>query len=241
MLITLNVVGRHIHAAKFCPRSDESFQAKDMLIDTPTLVALVSSRICHDLVSPVAALTTALDILDDDHGADMRDQAMELIRNSALQAGVKLEFMRATFGAGTIGSGDFDLGDVKALSHRFFATQKPELLWNLGVQIVPRPAARLLMNLLLVGLDCLPRGGTLEVSGSQEGDRLSLSVLAVGTRASLKPAVRAALAGEMPEGGFDGRSIQPYLAFLAASGSRAELAARESDERVEIIVRLSTA
>ena len=66
-----------------------------MLIDASTLVALVSSRICHDLVSPVAALTTAMDILDDDHGADMREQAMELIRNSAAQAGVKLEFMRA--------------------------------------------------------------------------------------------------------------------------------------------------
>ena len=212
-----------------------------MLIDASTLVALVSSRICHDLVSPVAALTTAMDILDDDHGADMREQAMELIRNSAAQAGVKLEFMRATFGAGTIGVGEADLGELKKLSERFFSTQKPELQWTLEVASVPRAAARLLMNLLLVGLDCLPRGGVLNVSGSQEGDKLNLSVCATGTRAALKPAVRAGLAGETPEGGFDGRSIQPYLAFLAAAGARAELAARESDERVEIIVRMVTA
>jgi histidine phosphotransferase ChpT len=212
-----------------------------MLIDTATLVALVSSRICHDLVSPVAALTTAMDILDDDHGADMREQAMELIRNSAAQAGVKLEFMRATFGAGTIGVGDSDLGELKSLSERFFAVQKPELRWSLELTKVPRAAARLLMNLLLVGLDCLPRGGVLEVSGNQDGDKLNLSVCASGTRAGMKPAVRAGLAGELPEGGFDGRSIQPYLAYLAASGSRAELAARESDERVEIIVRMLTA
>jgi histidine phosphotransferase ChpT len=212
-----------------------------MLIDNAGLVALVSSRICHDLVSPIAALTTALDILDDDHGADMREQAMELIRTSAKQASVKLEFMRATFGAGTIGAGDFDLGDTKALAQRFFDTQKPNLDWKLTVQSVPRPAARLLMNLLLVGLDCLPRGGELEVGGGQDGDKLVLSVVATGTRAALKPAVRAALAGELPEGGFDGRSIQPYLAFLAASSARAEMAARESDERVEIIVRFVTA
>jgi histidine phosphotransferase ChpT len=212
-----------------------------MIIDTATLVALVASRICHDLVSPVAALTTAMDILDDDHGADMREQAMELIRSSAGQAGVKLEFMRATFGAGTIGAGESDLGELKSLSERFFATQKPELRWTLELTRVPRSAARLLMNLLLVGLDCLPRGGLLEVSGNHEGGKLNLSVCASGTRAAMKPAVRAGLAGEMPEGGFDGRSIQPYLAYLAASGSRAELAARESDERVEIIVRLVTA
>lgn len=219
----------------------ESAQTETMLIDTASLVALVSSRICHDLVSPIAALTTALDILDDDHGADMREQAMDLIRNSAAQAGVKLEFMRATFGGGTIGVGDTDLGDFQKLATRFFATQKPELKWNLQVPIVPRAAARILMNLLLVGLDCLPRGGTLELSGSQVGEKLSLSICATGLRASMKPAVRAALAGELPEGGFDGRSIQPYLAFLAASGARAELAARESDERVEIIVRMVTA
>jgi histidine phosphotransferase ChpT len=211
-----------------------------MLIDNATLVALVASRICHDLVSPVAALTTALDILDDDHGADMREQAMDLIRNSAKQAGVKLEFMRATFGAGTIGTGSADLGELRTLSERFFTTQKPELVWTLHLLTIPRPAARLLMNLLLVGLDCLPRGGRLEVSGSLDGDKLSMSVCASGLRATLKPAVRLGLAGEMPEGGFDGRSIQPYLAYLAASGSRAELAARESEERVEIIVRMVT-
>jgi histidine phosphotransferase ChpT len=212
-----------------------------MLIDTPSLVALVSSRICHDLVSPIAALTTAIDILDDDHGADMREQAMDLIRSSASQAAVKLEFMRTTFGGGTIGVGDTDLTDIKKLAERFFATQKPELKWNLSVVIVPKAAARILMNLLLVGLDCLPRGGVLDVSGEHVGDKLSVSICATGTRASLKPAVRAALAGELPEGGFDGRSIQPYLAYLAASGARAELAARESEERVEIIVRLTTA
>ena len=210
-----------------------------MLIDPATLVALVSSRICHDLVSPVAALTTALDILDDDHGADMREQAMDLIRNSAAQAGVKLEFMRATFGAGTIGTGEADLGELAKLSERFFATQKPELRWLLQIDSLPRAAARLLMNLLLLGLDCLPRGGVLDVNVSQSGVTLTLSVSATGTRAAMKPAVRAGLAGEIPEGGFDGRSIQPYLAYLAASSSRAQLSARESEDRVEIIVRIA--
>jgi histidine phosphotransferase ChpT len=241
MLITLNLVGVTQFAVYRPCICRESSQTGRMLIDTASLVALVSSRICHDLVSPVAALTTALDILDDDHGAEMREQAMELIRNSAAQASVKLEFLRAAFGAGTIGSGDYDLSETKILAERFFATQKPELVWTLALTSVPRPGARLLMNLLLVGLDCLPRGGRLEVNGGYEGDKLTLSFLATGTRATLKPAVRAGLAGEMPEGGFDGRSIQPYLAFLAASGARAELAARESDERIEIIVRFVTA
>eukprot|EP01032_Pedospumella_encystans_P003240 gene3240-3819_t len=111
-----------------------------MLMDASTLVALISSRICHDLVSPISALTTALDILDDDHGADMREQAMDLIRTSANQAAVKLEFMRATFGAGTTGAGTADLGELRELSRRFVESQKPELIWTLPIQTAPRAA-----------------------------------------------------------------------------------------------------
>lgn len=210
-----------------------------MLIDPASLVALVSSKICHDLISPVSALTAALDILDDDHGADMRDQAMALIRKSTIQTAAKLEFMRATFGAATVGVGDFDLGEVRDLSERFFATQKPELVWLVKVASVPRAGARLIMNLMLVGVDCLPRGGIVEVSAAQDGDRLTISIVSTGMRAALKPSVRAGLSGELPEGGFDGRSVQPYLAFLTAAGCRAELAARESDERVEVIARMN--
>jgi histidine phosphotransferase ChpT len=211
-----------------------------MLIDNSTLVALVSSRICHDLISPFTALTTALDVLDDDHGADMREQAMDLIRTSSNQARVKLEFMRTAFGSATIGTANADMGEIRTLAENFFKTQKPSLLWTLSLPNIPVSGARLLMHLLLVALDCLPRGGEVAVSGSQEGGKLMLSVCATGLRAALKPAVRASLAGDTPEGGFDVRSIQPYLAFLAASGSRATLAARESDERVEIIVRMTT-
>jgi histidine phosphotransferase ChpT len=147
--------------------------------------------------------------------------------------------MRATFGAGTIGVGTTDLGDLKDLATRFVQSQKPDFVWKLAIQTVPRSAARILMNLILVALDCLPRGGVIEVNGHQDADKLTLSVAASGTRATLKPSVRAGLAGELPEGGFDGRSVQPYLAFLTASAARAQLAARESDERIELIVRLT--
>lgn len=219
-------------------QAGESFHGASMQVDASTLAAMISSRICHDLVSPVAALNAGLDVLAEGGGADMREQAMSLIRNSADQLTVKLEFLRATLGAGTTGEGDYDLGELKNLSMKFFAVHKPELVWSLTTARAPRAAARILMNLLLVGLDCLPRGGTLHVSGGQVDERVEFVVSASGPRALLKPGVRAGLAGQTPEGGFDGRSIQPYLAFLTASGAKAELAARESEDKVELIVRM---
>jgi histidine phosphotransferase ChpT len=210
-----------------------------MKLDAATLAAMISSRICHDLVSPVAALSAGLDVLDENAGADMREQALSLIRNSTGQLTVKLEFLRATLGSATIGNGDADMGELKAIAEKFFAVHKPDLIWNAPVARAPRAAGRLVMNLLLVALDSLPRGGQVEVSGGVGEERAEYTISARGPRALLKPGVRAALAGEMPEDGFDGRSIQPYLAFLVAAGAKAELAARESEERIDLIVRVS--
>jgi histidine phosphotransferase ChpT len=210
-----------------------------MQIDAAQLAAMIASRVCHDLVSPVAALNAGLEILDEGGNADMREQSMALIRTSTEQLMVKLEFLRAALGSATTGEGDFDLGEVRNLSAKFFSSQKPELVWSLAPARTPRAAARLLMNLLLVAADCLPRGGTVEVTGGQTGEQVEYVVSARGPRALMKPGVRAGLAGQTPEEGFDGRSIQPYLAFLTAAGAKAELAARESEERVDLIVRMT--
>lgn len=209
-----------------------------MIIDPQTLAAFAASRICHDLVSPVAALTTALDVMDDEGGADMREQALGLIRNSVATARAKLEFLRAAFGSPTIGAGEADMAELRRLCEQYAATAKPELVWTSTETSVPRAAGRIVVNLVMIAIDCLARGGTIEVTSARSDTRLEWRVAAAGRRAALKDEMRAGLKGDLPEGGFDGRSIQSYLTFLAAAGARAELAAREEDERVELIARI---
>ena len=63
------------------------------------LAALVSSRICHDIINPVAAIANGLEMLDEEQDASMRDAAFDLIRKSASQASAKLQFARLAFGA----------------------------------------------------------------------------------------------------------------------------------------------
>jgi histidine phosphotransferase ChpT len=209
-----------------------------MPLDQNTLVALIASRICHDLVSPMAAVTTALDVMDTETSADMREHAMQVVRSSASDSRAKLEFLRAAFGSATAGTGTADLGELKRIAEAYVGTAKPELVWSTTEVFVPRIAARLLLNLIIVGVDSLPRGGQIVVTSLREGGRIEFQVACTGKRASLKDAVREALQGLTPEGGFDGRTIQPYMTFLSATAARAELAARDAEESVTLIARV---
>ncbi|MGP1274783.1 MAG: histidine phosphotransferase ChpT [Caulobacterales bacterium] len=209
---------------------------------TPTaseLAALLCARLCHDLVSPVSALGAALSVLDDENAADMRDDAIELIRTGANQAHAKLEFVRLAFGAGGSRPGSIDTGELKRLAEAMFASSKPDLVWKVQAAGLDKPAARVLLNLVWMAVDNVPRGGTVtvEATASDAGDS-RLKIVAAGPRARIDPAYVEALAGRAGEDGYDGRSIQPYYAGLIAREHGGRVEARAEEERIEYVALL---
>ena len=68
-------------------------------LDDLGLAALISSRICHDVISPVGAISNGLEVLDEEEDVQVREYALDLIRKSAAQASAKLQFARLAFGA----------------------------------------------------------------------------------------------------------------------------------------------
>ena len=67
-------------------------------LDSLDLAALLCSRVCHDVISPVGAIVNALEVLEEDDPS-MRDFALELIKKSARNASARLQFARLAFGA----------------------------------------------------------------------------------------------------------------------------------------------
>ena len=204
------------------------------------LAALLSAKLCHDLAGPVSALGAALSVLDDEDAADMRDDALNLVRSGARQAQAKLEFMRLAVGAGGSAPSRVDMGQIQSLAGAMFSEHKPELVWKTEAASLDKPAARVLLNLIWLAVDAVPRGGTVTIEASApEGGVVRLRIVSAGPRARLDPAYAAALAGEAPESGFDARSIQPFYAGLIAreNGGRAE--ARAEDERVEFVALIA--
>ncbi len=192
-------------------------------LDMPAedLAALLCARLCHDLVAPVSAINTALEVMEDEDATDMRDEALKLLHLSAGQASAKLEFARLAFGAGTSAPGMVETRELKRLVLGAFASAKSEIIWKVTAPQLSKPAARLLLNLIILGIEAALRGGAVHVEAAS-AERMRVS--AVGGLTKLLPAVTAALQGAALENGYDGRSIQPYYTGLIARslGGRAE-------------------
>jgi histidine phosphotransferase ChpT len=194
---------------------------------TPSgLAALLCARICHDLVSPVGALGTAIEILDDDGNADMHEDAMELVKSSSRRAAAKLKFLRLAFGAGGSAPGVIGTEEIMTLINDMFADAKPEIAFDFHTDGLEKSKARLLLNLTMLGMQAVPRGGEVKIMTQPD----SLIIAAEGPRAKLDETVDRALKGRAPDHGFDGRSIQPfYASIMAREGGGAVKATHEGD------------
>lgn len=182
---------------------------------TPTaLSALLCARICHDLISPVGALGTAIEILDDDSNVDMHEDAMALVRTSSRQAAAKLKFLRIAFGAAGSAPGIIPTAEVVKLCNEMYADSKPDLVWNIDTDGIDKDRARIMMNLVMLAIQAAPRGGTVTVTRTSEGEGANFTLVSDGPKARLDAAIAKAISGKVPEDGFDGRSIQPLYANL---------------------------
>ena len=63
------------------------------------LAALLCSRLCHDLLSPVGALSNGIELLADETDPEMQKRCVELLEQSAKTSTDKLKFFRLAFGA----------------------------------------------------------------------------------------------------------------------------------------------
>jgi len=179
--------------------------------------ALLVSRVCHDLVSPVGAVVNGLEVLEDETDMAMRADALRLVAASAEQAAARLQFARIAFGAAGSAGAELDLAEVGRITSGLLKGGKVELVWKAEAVNWPKDWAKLLMNAVLVAADCLPRGGRVHVETGGDATAPKFVIRAAGTIARLTPEVEWALKGE-PVAPLDGRSIQPYLTFHLSQG-----------------------
>jgi len=203
------------------------------MIENTKLTALVASRICHDMVEPMSAIIQGLEMIKDGDGKPDPD-ALSLLDTGVGKAWAKLEFFRFAM-AGATAEGDSTLEEGRAVATKLYSVLKPELVWSAPNVAMPRPAVRVIVNLLLIANECLPRGGTVELTARPQGDAAEVIVIAKGPRAKLKETTAAALRGE--DGELSGHTIQPTLTGLLARQGGVELAARESEDCIELVAR----
>ena len=116
-------------------------------LDPLDLAALLCSRVCHDVISPVGAIVNALEVLEEDDPS-MRDFALDLIKKSARNASARLQFARLAFGAAGSAGAMIDLGDAGNVANGFLNDEKLSLDWDAPRALLPKNQVKLLLNLL---------------------------------------------------------------------------------------------
>lgn len=191
------------------------------------LAALLCSRVCHDLISPVGAIINGLEVLDEDKDEETKTFALDLIKKSAHQASAKLQFCRIAFGAAGSAGAQIDLGDAEKTARGLLEDDKIKIVWNLPRELLPKNKVKLLMNMLLIAVGTIPRGGSLAVDATEGGQ--GFRITATGLNARLGQAT-ADLLGGNPAHSVDAHVIQPvYTGILARDCGLTASAATEGE------------
>jgi len=194
------------------------------------LAAMLCSRVCHDLISPVGAIMNGLEVLDDEKETGMREIAIDLIRKSANGAAAKLKFCRLAYGAAGSAGATIDTGDAEAVARGLLVTERVSLQWNGARLLLPKNKVKLLLNLSQIAASSIPRGGVLTIDILGADEAATFTVSAKGVNAKIQPHFADLLRGE-GHGPIEGHSIQPYYAALVA---------RECGLSIEIVTEPDT-
>lgn len=186
-------------------------------LDKLDLAALLCSRVCHDVISPVGAIVNGLEVLEDEDDPSMKQFALDLIAKSARQASARLQFARLAFGAAGSAGAQIDTGDAETVARGFIQDDRTTLEWQVPRALLPKNRVKLLLNLLLVAGATIPRGGSIRVEAVGDGETGGFILHTAGSHARIPPHLSHLIAGEAPEGGnVDAHAIQPHYTGLLA-------------------------
>lgn len=184
--------------------------------DALELAALLCSRVCHDLISPVGAIVNGLEVLDDNPKPEDREFALDLIRKSAKTASGRLQFCRLAFGAAGSAGAQIDTGDAESMTRGFVDDGKVTLSWAVPRTLQPKNLVKLLLNMVVIAQQTIPRGGSLTIEPSGTGQAAGFRITASGLNARVPQNIADILSGAHG-GSVDAHAVQPHYTRLLAA------------------------
>lgn len=192
--------------------------------DPLDFAALLCSRLCHDLLSPVGALNNGLELLADENDPAMRDRCLELLNESARTSANKLKFFRLAFGAAG-GFGDqVPAAEVKAAIEGMFAgNSRLSIGWLVAEDYLGKSAAKILLNLALIAGEGMVRGGQLDVGAEKRQSVTELVVRGEGPKLVMDEEIRRALEGRLDSADVTARSAAAWMVRALVDQSGGDL------------------
>ncbi len=195
------------------------------------LAAMLCSRLCHDMLSPVGALNNGLELLAMEDDPEMRKSVIALLEQSASTSTNKLKFFRLAFGAAG-GFGDrVEVEEPKALIEALVADKdKLEVHWAIDAANLAKPVVKVLLNFSQIAIDALVRGGTLDIGAEVRDGNCEIVVRATGTKIGFDDNIGKALDGSLDTSELSSRTAAAHMLHLLASQAGGSLQYARTDE-----------
>ncbi len=181
------------------------------------LAEIISARLCHDMAGPIGTVSASLEMLSD--GGPDAAEALEIARDAAKAMLSRLRFVRAAW---AVDGAELDAQSIRGYcvdvpQARKISFQMDHLQGSLGA-----PMSRGVLNVALLAIESLPRGGNISLSGS-ENDGV---VVAIDGNHAAWPNGFAALVADAESAWpalHDSRTLQAPLTVLIAQQSGLKL------------------
>lgn len=203
-------------------------------LDALDLAALLCSRVCHDVISPVGAIVNGLELLEDEKDPEMREGALSLIKSSADTASARLQFCRLAFGAAGSAGASIDTGDAEQVTRNLLVNDRTQMNWDAPRLLLPKNKVKVLLNMCLIAATAIPRGGEITVKITRDAEEANLSVEATGRNVRLAHGVAELLQCNAESGEIDAHGIQAYYTGLVAQNSGMDLSIFNDAEKISI-------
>lgn len=125
------------------------------------LAALIGSRICHDLISPIGAINNGLELLGMTNGDASDGPELDLISESVDNASARIRFFRIAYGAGS----DQEIGrsEIVSVLNDMMRGGRMKVAWG-PLEAQPRSMVRLAFLAIQCAETAMPYGGRVEIS-----------------------------------------------------------------------------
>jgi histidine phosphotransferase ChpT len=192
------------------------FKGKEKMRDGAdiTISQILSSRLCHDLIAPISAVKTGLELLSEIPPGETDTQVLDLIMHSAESLSRRLTFFRFAFGYSSVNHIKA-LNDVHVIIDEYLDPKKHQLSWQVDSGFIPlseelKVWAKLTANLVSCCVDATPYGGKIRVQFDHSGNLL----LALESQTStLQAEIKATLEVGRPSHEVTAHTVQAYLCY----------------------------
>ncbi|GAA0288497.1 histidine phosphotransferase family protein [Rhodovulum strictum] len=192
------------------------------------LTALVGSRICHDLISPIGAIGNGMELLAMAPGLSGREE-FALITDSVARANGRIRLFRLAFGAAGDGV-QIAGGEIAGILAEYYGGSRIEIAAEPPAAL-PRALAKVVLLAVLCAETALLRGGRIAISGSGE----DVVLAAEGPRLNLDPRLWVPISeNRVPEGEIAASEVQFALLPRAALAARRTLSLSRNETRFDL-------